>query len=107
MLYEDFFFIIFAINLQYTIYYTLDANFNNKYDTVYIFNCKREVAHIRFGHVLLQICSAWMDKAQEVTWTKMPNSEKVCKQLSSEEDDSGHVECRYKIIGGLISIKVL
>ena len=27
-------------------------------------NCKREVAHTRLGHVLLQKCSAWMDEAQ-------------------------------------------
>ena len=26
---------------------------------------------------------------------------------SSEEEDSGHVECRYRIIGRLISIEVL
>ena len=37
----------------------------------------------------------------------MQNLEKVCKRLFSEEEDSGHAECRYRIIGRLISIKVL
>ena len=37
----------------------------------------------------------------------MRNPEKVCKRLFSEEEDSSHVECRYRIIGRLISIKVL
>ena len=37
----------------------------------------------------------------------MWNPEKVCKQLFLEEEDSGHMECRYKIISKLISIKVL
>ena len=31
----------------------------------------------------------------------------VCKQLFSEEKDSGHVEYRYRIIDRLISIEVL
>ena len=33
------------------------------------------------------------------------NPEKVCKQLFSEEEDSGHVKCRYKILGRLILSK--
>ena len=37
----------------------------------------------------------------------MRNPEKMCKQLFSEEEDSGHVEYKYKIIGKLISIKIL
>ena len=37
----------------------------------------------------------------------MQNPEKMCKQLFSDEKDSGHVKCRYKMIGRLISIKVL
>ena len=37
----------------------------------------------------------------------MRNLEKVCKRLFSEEEDSGYVECKYRIIGRLISIKVL
>ena len=71
--------------------------------------CKKEVARTRLRHVLLQECSAWIDGAQlsEVTWIKVWNPEKVCKQLFSEEEDSGHVECRYRIIGRLISIEVL
>ena len=35
------------------------------------------------------------------------NLEKVCKRLFSEEEDLSHIECRYRIIGRLISIKVL
>ena len=35
------------------------------------------------------------------------NSEKVCKQLFLEEEDSSHVKYRCRIIGKLISIKVL
>ena len=38
---------------------------------------------------------------------KNTNLKKVCKQLFSEEKDSSHVKCRYKIINKLISIKVL
>ena len=38
---------------------------------------------------------------------KSANPEKVCKQLFSEEEDSSHVKCRYRIIGRLISIEVL
>ena len=38
---------------------------------------------------------------------KSANLEKICKQLFSEEEDSGHMECRYKIIGRLIFIEVL
>ena len=38
---------------------------------------------------------------------KNANFVKVYKQLFSKEEDSGHVECRYRIIGRLISIKVL
>ena len=38
---------------------------------------------------------------------KSANPEKVCKQLFSEDEDSGHMEYRYKIIGRLISIEVL
>ena len=50
-----------------------------------------------------------MDEAQllEVTWTKVRNPKKVCKQLFSEEEDSGHEKYRYGIIGRLISIEVL
>ena len=38
---------------------------------------------------------------------KSANSEKMCKRLFSKEEDSGHVKCRYRIIGRLISIEVL
>ena len=38
---------------------------------------------------------------------KSANLKKVYKQLFSEEEDSNHVEYRYKIIGRLIFIKVL
>ena len=72
--------------------------------------CKKQVARIRLGHVLLQEgCSAWMDEAQlsEVTWKKVRNPEKVWKRLFLEEEDSGHVECKYRIIDRLISIEVL
>ena len=48
-----------------------------------------------------------MKLSSEVTQTKVRNPEKVCKRLFSEEEDSGHVKYRYKIIGRLISIKVL
>ena len=37
----------------------------------------------------------------------MRNPEKVYKQLFSKEEDSGHVECKYRIISRLISIEVL
>ena len=37
----------------------------------------------------------------------MQNLKKVCKQLFSEKDDSGHVKYRYKIIGRLIFIEIL
>ena len=49
----------------------------------------------------------WMKLSSKVTWTKVRNPEKVCKRLFSEEEDSGHVKCRYRIIGKLISIEVL
>ena len=48
-----------------------------------------------------------MNEAQEVMWTKVQNPEKVCKQLFLEEEDSDYMECRYRITGRLISIKVL
>ena len=48
----------------------------------------------------------WMKLSSEVTWTKVRNPEKVCKQLFSEEEDSGHIKCRYRVISRLISIKV-
>ena len=38
---------------------------------------------------------------------KNANSEKIYKQLFLETKDSGHVKCRFRIIGRLISIKVL
>ena len=37
----------------------------------------------------------------------MQNLEKMCKQLFLEKEDSGHLKYRYRIIGRLISIKVL
>ena len=37
----------------------------------------------------------------------MQITEKVYKQLFSEKEDLGHVKCRYRLIGRLISIKVL
>ena len=38
---------------------------------------------------------------------KSANPEKMCKQLFLEKEDSGHMKCRYRIIGRLISIEVL
>ena len=45
--------------------------------------CKREIVHIRLGHIQLQWYSAWIDKAKlsEIMWTKVRISEKVYKQL--------------------------
>ena len=37
----------------------------------------------------------------------MRNPNKVCKRLFSEEQDSSHVQYKYRIIGRLISIEVL
>ena len=37
----------------------------------------------------------------------MQNLEKICKRLLLKEENSGHVECKYKIISRLISIEVL
>ena len=72
-------------------------------------NYKKKIDYTRLSYMLLQEYLAWMDEAQllEVTWTKVRNPEKVCKQLFSEQEDSSHVKCKYKIIGRLISIKVL
>ena len=68
--------------------------------------CKREVARTRFGHMLRQECLVSIDKAQKITWTKVRNPEKVRKWLFLEEEDSSHVECKYKIISRLIFIKL-
>ena len=38
---------------------------------------------------------------------RMRNPEMVCKRLFSEKEDSGHLKCRCRIIGRLISIEVL
>ena len=40
-------------------------------------------------------------------WTKVRNLEKMCKRLFSEKENSDHVECMYRTISKLISIKVL
>ena len=48
-----------------------------------------------------------MKISSEVTYTKVWNPKKMCKRLLSEEEDSGHVKYRCRIIGRLISIKVL
>ena len=37
----------------------------------------------------------------------MRNLERVCKRLFLEKENSGHVKCRYRIIGRLIFIEVL
>ena len=37
----------------------------------------------------------------------MRNPEKVCKQLFSKKEDSGHVKYRYRIIDRLIFIEIL
>ena len=49
----------------------------------------------------------WMKLSSEIMRTKVRNLAKICKQLFSEEEDLGHVKCRYRIISRLISIKVL
>ena len=38
---------------------------------------------------------------------KSTNPEKMCKQLFSKKEDFSHVKYKYRIIGRLISIKVL
>ena len=49
-----------------------------------------------------------MDEAQlEGHVDNSANPEKMYKWFFLEEEDSGHMKCRYRIIGRLISIEVL
>ena len=71
--------------------------------------CKKEVARTKLGYVLLQGCSVWLDRM-----FRSRSREQKCKSWKGvpisfliEWRIACHVKCRCRIIGGLISIKVL